>query len=99
MRQILSKGVVDSPGFLHSNVTVEVISDDDVNMEATVRSKQGVILEILNGPWTREGDAFVIQTDAGQAVISVQVGGCGCGGSLSTPKAMDGAAPGQGYLP
>jgi hypothetical protein len=67
-------------------------------MTATVSSKQGVVREVLVGPWRREGDAWIVDTEAGPASITV-MGGCGCGGSSSVEKMAAGAAPGQGFLP
>jgi len=96
---MIGKAVVDTPAFLYMNVTVELVSDDDVNMTVTVRNRQGVLLETLTGEWTgREGDAWIVSLPDGVVAVSLQ-GGCGCGGSSVEPKIAADAAPGQGYLP
>jgi hypothetical protein len=86
MRQMLSKVSADTPDFLYTNVTVELVSDDDVTMTATVSNRQGIVLVVLRGTWLFEAGAWIIDLDTGgQAVLTV-MGGCGCGGSSVEAK-------------
>lgn len=83
---MLSKVSADTPDYLYTNVIVELVSDDDVTMTATVSNRQGIALVVLRGTWRYEGAAWIIDLDTGgQAVLTV-VGGCGCGGSSVEPK-------------
>ncbi len=96
---MIGKAVVDTPATLYTNVNVELISDDDVTMDLTVRNRQGVLLEVVHGDtWLFNGDAWEVTTSAGLVTVSIQ-GGCGCGGSGVEAKVPATAAPGQGYLP
>ena len=86
----MSKAAVDTPTTLYSNVTVELVSDDDVEMTVTIRNRQGVVLRVLRGDsWRREGAAWIVDLEDGAATITV-MGGCGCGGSSVEDKTQGG---------
>lgn len=98
VRQLLGKTSVDAPDALYTNVLVELVSDDDITMTATVSNRQGVVLTIIHGDaWRYEQNAWLIDTSGGQVVVTV-MGGCGCGGSSVTAKSMEGDMM-AGYLP
>lgn len=71
---------------LYENCVVELISDDDVTMTAVVNNRQGITLEVIEGPFeARTASAgYVIHTANVGDVFVVPLEGCGCGGTSVT---------------
>lgn len=86
MHQYVSVAEVTTPTKVYGNAFVEISSVDDVEMQAIVRNRVGIDLEILTGPFEHFADGlggWRITTPGGEAIVRVQQG-CGCGGTSVT---------------
>lgn len=87
---MLPKANVETPELTYVNTFVELISEDDVVLEAVVNNRQGTMIARFVGPGTFPTDdatsgRWLIAAPEGEITVIMQEG-CGCGGTSIVPK-------------
>lgn len=90
MHLILGKALVSTPSTIYSNSYVELDSEDDVTLTASVRNRQGIVLETISGSFEmlNPTGGWLLHTDAGDVSVEIQ-DGCGCGGTSVTLRVVE----------
>lgn len=86
MRLTLTKADIETPTDFIQNALVDLASDDDETMIATVNDRRGVTLAVFTGPFDHPADRqWSIETAEGLVMIFKR-DGCGCGGTSTTAR-------------